>query len=300
MDSMRQGAQSVLSFAPLTHAIFDALWNDLVVHKIHCNLQFRRLHDNQEWMATFRQFYQNFRPHDHARSLDAWHLSWLDGLDKAPLQSSPETVLDDLIQFILTTHEYIDRTAEPTGPMRRYSSIEVLVDGTETLSCSSSGIEKLQRDAETICTYFHSHLVVKLFLDALPGCLPQLDAMPCVRRGLAQVVRLPAWTKEQLLALVAERLRAARPGEFRDNLNLADILPNEAIIASLRPNLSELIVQGALQIYQQDGSEDAPVHMLRLARNVAAAAAGCKTERYMPPLGTNEVRALITEYWTRQ
>jgi hypothetical protein len=118
---------------------------------------------------------------------------------------------------------------------------------------------------------------------------------------LAHITQLPPWTKEELWDLLDQRVRAASGRKYESFQQLVQILPGEAIRGSLRYNLKELIAQGALQAYQRNPPpvNDAPVHVLQIAHEVVAATAGCRPERYPPPLTANDVTAIIAEYWDK-
>jgi hypothetical protein len=303
VDTMRRGNQSVLGFSPLMRAVFDALWNDLVVDPIHAKLQLRDLRLSKAWMRKFRQYYQSLPPADVPEPADKALLRSLKRTGRSTqvkVEQQPEAVLTNLLHFVSHSHEYMLPTTEAAGIPWRYSMVEVLVDGAETLS--TRGLEKLLSDADDVCALYHAdNLIVKLFLEKASNYEAEVRRRNSVQHGLAQIVHLPAWTKEELLSLIGQRLRAASANQYSDLRHLAHNLPREAIKGELRYNLAETIAQGAMQIYSNgvNTRQDAPVHMLQITSEVMAAMAGCRQEQYEPPLGTNQIVAIIHEYWQK-
>jgi hypothetical protein len=302
IDKIKQGRESVLSFTPLAHAIFDAFWQDIVINKLHVLLQFRLLRQSEPWSRTFRHLYRRFRPDSILIADDPELIQWLENAPhekRVMAAQEPQAVLNDLIQLILSSHHYMARAEEWYGPRVSYSVIDILVDDPETFS--ERGFHKLLEDAEAICTFYADGLSLKLFLKQRPGLEDWLLSRHCVTQGLAQVTPLPQWAKEELWDLLDQRVYAASERKYESFQQLVQILPSEAIRGSLRYNLKELIAQGALQVYQRNPQRlrDAPVHILQLAHEVVAAAAGCRPERYPPPIAPNNVIALIAEYWDK-
>jgi hypothetical protein len=177
--------------------------------------------------------------------------------------------------------------------------IEVLVDEPETFT--ERGFEKLLLDAKAVCTFYAGELILKLFLHWEPGLERGLASMQCINQGLAQVTQMPHWTEEELLDLLGKRVHVASGRKYESFQQLVQLLPGEAIQGSLRYSLKQLIAQGALQVYQRlpVTAHDAPIHVLKIAGQVIAAAAGCRPERYQPPLGPNDINELIAEYWDK-
>jgi hypothetical protein len=299
---MKQGRESVLSFAPLAHAVFDAFWQDVIGDKRHLLLQFRRLRQSEQWSATFRQFYRRFQPDSTVIADDEELVCWLQDTPhgERPLTAQqPETTLNDLVKLILSSRQYVAGAEEWYGPRRSYSHIEVLVDEPETFS--ERGFDKLLLDAKAICAFYPGELVLKLFLNWESGLEQRLQSMHCVKQGLAQVTWLPQWSEKELGDLLDQRVYAASGRRYESFQQLVQMLPGEAIQNSLRYNLKRLIAQGALEVYHRMPmpTQDAPVHVLKIAGQVIAAAAGCRPERYQPPLEPNDVNALIAEYWDK-
>lgn len=292
-ERMMSGVESVLSLTPLTRAIFDAYWNVLIFDRQQYNRLFRLLRTDRGWMTTLRNFYRRFPPARMQVTDDFELMAWLNCTAAADqgfdVEIRPETLLSSLLDFV---HQKVNTYGKPLHP---FSAVEVLIDGTERLS--GPAVLKLLDDAETICDYYSDRLTLKLFLEFTENHVDQVRAMHCVKRGGAQLTYVPPWSEEELAELLRERL-SVLPGEFKPT-TLGESLPASAIEPATRRNLDTLIAKGAHRVYLQhaEDPEDAPVHLLRIARGVFAACAGCWPDEFAPPISTNHVNSIINLYW---
>ncbi len=93
-------------------------------------------------------------------------------------------------------------------------------------------------------------------------------------------------------------------GEVGWESNWGMRIPDHYLTSLARKRLVGEIVASARRVYEQkgwgngEGTWDAPIHLLKLARGLLAAAAGCWEEQgFPPPINGDQIATLIDLYW---
>lgn len=288
--SVLTGEASLLSPPLLVPRIFEAYWTKTILDDRQRSNYVSQLRVDKQWMALLRWFYQHYPP-SHPKVDDHELMAWL----TAP--SNPEPLRPDLPPLI-ALREMIRMAcwqADPGlffGPRafrRAYSDVEVLLDGTEQLSPPAIG--RLVEDTQGLYGSGLDRFHFKLFMD--DAWESQVLQTECVRQGRVNVVSLPDWSEAELRRLLRVRIFSLREGSTSEDYQelpeygLGDLLASaESLLPETRDQLEIHIIKGA---------QGNPLHALRIARCVVAAACGCWSS-YPPPLSLDSVKRLIDAY----
>jgi len=185
--------------------------------------------------------------------------------------------------------------------------IQVLIDGTEYLS--NQAITRLIQDAQRLYDLYLD-AQFKLFADS--AWQKPLGAMDCVRQGRVKVYRLPRWDKEKLRQILHLRLKAWRQGESAEveydwEYDWGRLIPEAHLEHAAQAQFVDTIIQKTMKVYEEEDDSasacdlDAPIPLLRLARGLIGACAGCwKEQGYVPPLNLSDIEKLTNLYWNTE
>jgi energy-coupling factor transporter ATP-binding protein EcfA2 len=297
-QELAEGKTSLLIPNLLVRYIFDAYWGDLLCNSFNRGRFLPRLRQYRQWMNRLCWFYRHYHPLPPEIPEEFELMAWL---HTSPSGDEPfnfnasEDVLLDLIHFVTFQPE------QYSAPLYQpYARIQILIDGTERPS--NLAITRLIQDAERLYNLCLDRVQFKLFVDS--AWQKQIEAMDCVRQGRVAVYILPPWSEEELRQVLHRRLTAWGRGEYDSGYDWGKLIPTDYLEPAAQTNFVGTIVGEARKVYTEkekiDGDGlDAPIHLLRLARGLLAACAGCWREQgYLPPLNYNGIKELARLYWT--
>lgn len=202
--------------------------------------------------------------------------------------------MQELIHFVTYTSPLQERLDAALSQFQQpYKEIQILIDGTEHLS--NRAVVRLLQDAQRLYDSYLDRVPFKLFADS--ALKAQLEDMACVRQGRVAVYCLPEWDAVELQGVLYRRLQAYGQGEFAE-YDWSKLIPDTHLTPAAKSQFVPTIVNGARRAYQNGDGLDAPIHVLRLARGLVAACAGCwKDQGYTSPLDYNQVKELADRYW---
>jgi energy-coupling factor transporter ATP-binding protein EcfA2 len=295
-QDLMEGTVSLLTVDLLARHIFDTYWEDLVRDPTKRARFLPQLRRDQWWMTTLRRFYHRYRPLRPQIPEEFELMTWVNALPQSGPSNSytPEDAVRELIRLVTFQQE---RYGAPLS--QTYTQIQVLIDGTERPS--NLAIARLIQDAQRLYDLYLDRVCFKLFADAT--WQNQIEGMDCVRQGRVAVYHLPQWRAEELRQILLRRLAAWMPGEFADTSIQTDYdwskhVPDTHLKPAAQSHFVQIVVEGALRTYDEKDGLDAPIHVLRLARGLVAACAGCWEEQgYVPPLGVDQIGELVDLYW---
>ena len=291
-QELMEGKISLLTAELLARYIFDAYWEDLI-HAYDKRAQFlSQLRSNQWWMRMLRWFYHRYRPLYPEIPEEFELLVWLNTplLSEPFNPNAPEDTLRELVRFVTFQQEQYG--ASPSQP---YARVQVLIDGTERPS--NPAIIRLIQDAQKLYDLHLGIVQFKLFADS--AWQGQVKTMDCVRQGRVPAYNLPQWREDELHQILHHRLTAwGRRGEYTE-YNWGNFIPARCLKPAARTGFVKTIVGGATRVYSEKENDlDAPIHVLRLARVLVAACAGCWGKYGCElPLNHDQIKALVNIYW---
>jgi energy-coupling factor transporter ATP-binding protein EcfA2 len=291
------GKISPLAIEPLAYHLFNTYWNDLLHNSFNRGRFLSQLRRDQRWMIRLRWFYHRYRPHYPEIPGEFELMAWLNGSSGDEVfspQVASEGILRELIHFVTYNSPLQERLDVTLSQFQSpYTQIQILIDGTEHLS--SPGITRLLQDAQRLYDMYLDSAPFKLFADA--ALKTQLEDLRCVRQGRVTVFCLPKWDTGGLREILYRRLQAWGRGEFAE-YDWGKLIPDAYLTPAAKSQFTTTIVNGARQTYQNGDGLDAPIHLLRLARGLMAACAGCwEPKGYTPPLDYNQIKELANIYW---
>jgi hypothetical protein len=302
-DKLMEGKVSLLTADLLVQYIFNAYWESLFRDHAKRARYIPSLRQNPWWMVTLHWFYEHSPPLHPEIPEEFELMSWLNSPSSAQTfrPHAPEDRLRELIRLITFRQE---RYGAP--PAQPYVQIHVLIDGTERPS--NLAINRLLCDTQHLHDLYLTQVQFKLFADLT--WQKQIQDLDCVRQGYVTLYRLPQWGAGDLARMLYLRLKSRTQGEFvsfdseRDWGTLAEynwgkMMPSNVLEPGIKSEFVQAIVNGATRVYQKKESDlDAPIHVLRLARSLLAACAGCWAEfGYQPPLTAEQIGELVDLYW---
>lgn len=294
-QELLEGKISLLTPDLLVRYIFDAYWEDLLYNSFNRGRFLPQLRQNRQWMTSLHWFYHRYRPLPPEIPEEFELMAWLNASPSGdePLNSNAlKDVLRDLIHFVTFQPE---RHGNPL--YQPYARIQILVDGTERPS--SLAITRLIQDAEKLYSLYLDRVEFKMFIDS--AWQKQIETMDCVRQGRMVVYRLPQWSEGELHKILRTRLKAHGRGEYDSEYDWGKLIPTDYLEPAAQTKFIRIIVSETRKVYTEtrdDDNLDAPIHVLRLARGLVAACAGCWAERgYKLPLSLNQISELTDLYW---
>ncbi len=285
------GKISVLSPEILIWYIFNAYWDTLILDHQVSTRYLSELRQSEHWRIKLRWFYNHCRPQRYQNSEDKMLLAYLQN----PLQNqrrdlsfypdvAPQNVLTELIDFITTPVNTGGRFGKSVQP---YQKIRLLIDGSEQLS--RPAMERLLQDMGVIYKHHSTKLECILFADSIWQDLVDSTKNYC------RVIELPQWDEAALQSILEKRLNAWK-APFIEGEDWTKHIPKSSLTLAAKSQLINLTVKGALQAEKKAGEVAAPIHVLRLARVLFAACAGCLPQPFSLPLNKNKIREIISLY----
>lgn len=293
-DCRQGGPLQFWSFSQLIALIFDAYWSQIVIEPLNQVTLFQRLRRDREWMLKLRWFYRHYPPRHYQVLHDFELLTWLNS-DLPHNPFSPHSrdldILGALLKFVVTVP--IDpRTVIGEAFYWPYQKVTLVFDLTGDLDVEA--FNALLRMLQALRNV--PALEFKVFLDS--QWAQRLETWPDVMSGYMPIYQLPRWQASELRALLDKRIDVYG-GVFEDYegymTNWGDSL--SGLQRAGRRHFRQIVIDGALRVYEQAAEFDAPIHALKLVRGLIAACAGCWEERYPPPLNACQLQDIVDLYW---
>jgi energy-coupling factor transporter ATP-binding protein EcfA2 len=294
-QKLMEGEVSLLTIEILIRYIFNAYWESLLCTPAKRVKYLPQLRRNQLWMSQLRWFYQHYCPPQPGISDEFELMAWLRTSPSSELFApdiTPEDTLRELVKFVTSSIPQQERYGA-TLPGQPYARLLLLIDGTEGLS--SKAVTRLIQDAQKLHDLYLGRMYFKLFTDSTWQA--QIESMDCVRQGRVTGYHLPRWTSEELYDLLHSRLETYGPGGFTKR-KWGKLISSTYLKPTARLEFVKTTVAGAIRTDEQKDDMAPPTNVLRLARALIAACAGCWEEQgFVPPLNADQLKTLVDIYW---
>lgn len=291
---------SWLTMELLAQHIFDTLWEKQLRDPEASSYEPQLLQNAAEHKAyweRFRWFYHRYPPRYPGSERNFAMLAWLKMPPKEVWNDAlpAHEVLRQLVKLV--TYNPTIETFGRVPKFRPYDSIFVLIDGTESLP--PPALKRLLRDIQKLHASYIEGLYFKVCLNST--WQPTVQKLECVREGRISIYQMPGWSSEELKDLLEQRLLLPfENAPWTEPLqNWLKPVPANSLDPDKRQEIAETINKHAIEASGLDGL-DAPIHVLRLARVVLAACAGCFIDLFDPaiklPLSVDDIEKLCLQY----
>jgi hypothetical protein len=191
--------------------------------------------------------------------------------------------------------EYVLKVVRQAGAALREvpSSVRLIIDASDIILPEMA---VLRHNLSFLFRYRVPDVYIVLL--AREEILNDLKAMDIVKSGLLRIGTIMPWRREDLEQLLWNRVKLFRRGENESSW-LKNVLDGLAgFTPDGRARLLPAILDGALKVYDRPNDDhDAPVHALRLAGGILAAASGRWAADFQPPLTAMAIDHLVKLYW---